>query len=178
VKTDEELAEELQELENGGRRTRAPVKKPPKKKSKATTGEDGAKPKKANGYTAPCDLSPALAEIMGTNQLPRNEVVKRMWAIIKERNLKDPKNGQYMLCDEQLLKVFGKKRVKTFGMMSILKDHIFKAGTMNEDMYVTKSSIKEEKDNVSSDEDTNGHSVAKHDSDDSFSEVGDSDEES
>jgi len=179
VKTDQELAEELQELERGGRRTRAPAKKPLKKrekKKKAT--DDPDKPKKVTAYTAPCDLSPALSEIMGTNQLPRNEVVKRMWAIIKERNLKDPRNGQFMICDDQLYKVFGKKRVKTFGMMGILKDHIFKAGTMSDEMYTpsSKSTPEEEHDSASNDEaTTNGHNVEKQDSDE-FSEVEDSDE--
>jgi len=40
-------------------------------------------------------------------QLARKEVVKKMWDIVKERNLQDPKDKRFMLCDEELQKVFG-----------------------------------------------------------------------
>ena len=40
--------------------------------------------------------------------MARKDVVKQMWAIVKERQLQDPANKQFMLCDDQLLKVFGK----------------------------------------------------------------------
>jgi chromatin remodeling complex protein RSC6 len=39
--------------------------------------------------------------------MARHEVVKKVWAIIKERNLYDPKNKQFAICDDELLKVFG-----------------------------------------------------------------------
>lgn len=39
------------------------------------------------GYTKSITLSPELASLMGSESLPRHEVVKKMWAIIKERNL-------------------------------------------------------------------------------------------
>lgn len=40
--------------------------------------------------------------------MARHEVVKRIWAIIKEKNLYDPKNKQFAICNEELLPVFGK----------------------------------------------------------------------
>ena len=40
--------------------------------------------------------------------MPRHEVVKKLWAVIKERELQDPANKQYAICDDQLLKVIGK----------------------------------------------------------------------
>jgi len=46
-----------------------------------------------------------------------------MWAIIKERNLYDPSNKQYAICDDDLLKVIGVQRFRTFGMMKFLKNH-------------------------------------------------------
>jgi upstream activation factor subunit UAF30 len=33
------------------------------------------------------------------------QVVKRMWAYIKENNLQDPKNKQMIKCDDKLSKV-------------------------------------------------------------------------
>ena len=64
--------------------------------------------RRETGFTKTYKLSPELAEIVGAEAMPRHEVVKRMWAIIKERNLYDPKNKQFAICDDQLLKVFGK----------------------------------------------------------------------
>jgi len=60
---------------------------------------------------------------MGSEALPRHEVVKKMWAIIKERNLYDPSNKQFAICDDDLMKVIGVKRFRTFGMMKFLKNH-------------------------------------------------------
>lgn len=78
---------------------------------------------KGTGFTRPLKLSPALAELMGTEELPRHAVVKKMWEIIKSRNLYDPKNKQFAICDEDLLKVMGVKRFRTFGMLKYLKGH-------------------------------------------------------
>lgn len=78
---------------------------------------------KGSGYTRAIKLSPALASLVGEKELARHEVVKRVWAIIKERNLYDPKNKQFAICDDELLKVIGVKRFRTFGMMKYLKDH-------------------------------------------------------
>lgn len=35
----------------------------------------------------------------------------------------DPSNKQYAICDDDLLKVIGVKRFRTFGMMKFLKNH-------------------------------------------------------
>lgn len=94
------------------------------KKSKPAKG--AAKKKggaKGTGYTRPYNLSPELAAICGAEALPRHEVVKKVWAIIKERNLYDPKNKQYAICDSELQKVIGVKRFRTFGMLKYLKPH-------------------------------------------------------
>lgn len=88
--------------------------KAPKKKGKGT------------GFTRPYKLSPELSELMGAEELPRHEVVKKVWKIIKEKNLYDPKNKQFAICDEQLEKVIGVKRFRTFGMMKYLMKHFIK----------------------------------------------------
>ena len=53
-------------------------------------------------------MSDELADIVGADTMPRHEVVKKLWQVIKERKLQDPKNKQFAICDDQLLKVFGK----------------------------------------------------------------------
>lgn len=60
---------------------------------------------------------------MGADSLPRQEVVKKMWEIIKERNLYDPKNKQFAYCDNELLPIMRVKRFRTFAMLKYLKRH-------------------------------------------------------
>lgn len=93
------------------------------KKSKPAKGAKKKGGAKGTGYTRPYNLSPELAAICGAEALPRHEVVKKVWAIIKERNLYDPKNKQYAICDSELQKVIGVKRFRTFGMLKYLKPH-------------------------------------------------------
>jgi len=114
-------------------------KLPPKKKkgSESDSDEDWAKTKKGSkkgggggggkragsGYTKTMNLSPELAALVGQNTMARHEVVKKVWSIIKERDLYDPKNKQFAICDDALFKVIGVKRFRTFGMMKYLKGH-------------------------------------------------------
>jgi len=91
-----------------------------KKKTKKAAGGGGNKGK---GYIRALTLSPELAELVGQESMARHEVVKKVWSIIKERDLYDPKNKQYAICDDALLKVIGVKRFRTFGMMKYLKNH-------------------------------------------------------
>ncbi|KAI8422904.1 hypothetical protein MSG28_014016 [Choristoneura fumiferana] len=115
----------------------APKKKRGKKKGSDDEDADWGKSKKektpkakkaggrgkGGGYTRAYKLSPALAELMGEEEMPRHEVVKRVWAIIKEKKLYDPNNKQFAICDDALYKVIGTKRFRTFGMMKYLKTH-------------------------------------------------------
>ena len=51
---------------------------------------DSGAPKKVNGLTKPMTLSPALATIVGAKKdekLARSEIVKRLWAYLKAKNL-------------------------------------------------------------------------------------------
>lgn len=75
------------------------------------------------GFTRPYQLSPQLAAVVGSDCLPRHEVVKRVWAIINQRNLYDPKNKQFAICDSQLQTIIGVKRFRTFAMLKYLKSH-------------------------------------------------------
>lgn len=99
-----------------------------KKDSDSDSGVDKKAPakeksKKGNAFTRPLKMSPELAALMGADSLPRHEVVKKVWAIIKERNLYDPKNKQFAVCDAELQVVMGVKRFRTFGMLKYLKKH-------------------------------------------------------
>lgn len=97
--------------------------KKPKAKKAAKKAGGGGGGGKGKGFTRPLQLSPELASLMGCETLPRHEVVKKVWALIKERNLYDPKNKQFAICDAELQKVIGVKRFRTFGMMKYLQPH-------------------------------------------------------
>ncbi len=47
---------------------------------------------KQNAFFSPVTPSKELAEITGSEALPRTEVVKKMWAYINRNNLQNPKN--------------------------------------------------------------------------------------
>ncbi|ODN06441.1 Upstream activation factor subunit spp27 [Orchesella cincta] len=94
-----------------------------KKSASASKGGAGAKKKGGTGFTKVIKLSPELSSVMGQPEMARHEVVKKIWSIIKEKNLYDPKNKQFAICNEELLPVFGVKRFRTFGMMKHLKNH-------------------------------------------------------
>ena len=79
----------------------------------------------ATGYTQPMKISSELEAVIGVKEAPRHEVIKRMWAYIKENNLQDPKNKQFANCDEKLEKVIGESRFKCFGMAKYLQNHMY-----------------------------------------------------
>jgi len=116
---DELLAKQLQDEDSRPSRrckAQAATKKPRKQKSE--------KPKGTSVYSRPCELLPPLSTVMETDKMPRPMIVKRMWEIVKEKDLLDPKNKQFMLCDDEMLELFGKKKVRMFGMMKLLKPYI------------------------------------------------------
>ncbi len=82
--------------------------------------------KKANSaFMKPLKVSPELAEVVGKGDLPRSEVVKKLWAYIKKNDLQDPKNKRNIVADEPLKKVFGGKAVvNMFEMTKLVSKHL------------------------------------------------------
>ncbi|MGP7795602.1 SWIB/MDM2 domain-containing protein [Sphingomonas sp. CLY1604] len=76
------------------------------------------------GITAPVTPSPELAEIVGTKNLPRSEVVSKVWDYIKKHGLQDAKDRRQINADEKLEKVFGKKSASMFEMNKHLSRHL------------------------------------------------------
>ncbi|MEH3121616.1 MAG: SWIB/MDM2 domain-containing protein [Sphingomonas phyllosphaerae] len=74
--------------------------------------------------TAPVTPSPELAEIVGTKDLPRSEVVSKVWEYIKKHDLQDAKDRRQINADENLEKVFGKKSASMFEMNKHLSRHL------------------------------------------------------
>ncbi|CAF1331833.1 unnamed protein product [Adineta steineri] len=75
-------------------------------------------------YNKELDISDQLACVVGGHRMPRSEVVKRMWVYFKQHNLLDPVNKQYVNCDETLSRLFGRRRIRAFGMLKDLARHL------------------------------------------------------
>lgn len=88
------------------------VKKTKKGKKGKTTKKAGAKKKSApkKPRVMPVKkLSDELAKICGVKELPRPEVVKKIWDYIKANNLQNPDDKRIILPDDTLGIVFGSK---------------------------------------------------------------------
>ncbi|KAJ2957323.1 hypothetical protein NQZ79_g6953 [Umbelopsis isabellina] len=84
------------------------------------------KPKRNTGLNRPLVLSATLAAFIGCSELSRPEVVKKLWKYIKENDLQDPADRRYILCDEELKKIFTRDRVNSFAMNRDLSAHLTK----------------------------------------------------
>lgn len=94
---------------------------------KAAKKSAKAKPaKKANAaFMKPMTIGPKLAEVIGSNPMPRTEVTKKLWAYIKKHNLQDPKNKRNIKADDKLKDVFGGKAVvNMFEMTKLVGKHL------------------------------------------------------
>jgi len=76
------------------------------------------------GIAAPVTPSAELAEIVGKDDLPRSEVVKKMWGYIKKNDLQDAKDRRQINGDDKLARIFGKKSVSMFEMNKHLSAHL------------------------------------------------------
>ncbi len=73
----------------------------------------------------PMQISDALAKIVGSNSIPRTEVVKKLWKYIKKHGLQDSINRRMINANEHLKKVFnGKKQVSMFDMTKLVSKHL------------------------------------------------------
>jgi chromatin remodeling complex protein RSC6 len=87
----------------------------------AASGGGGQKP---NALQQPLRASKELAAVVGTDPLPRGEVVSKVWDYIKKHQLQNPENRREILADATLEAVFGKKKVTMFEMNKHLAQHL------------------------------------------------------
>src|ERR1044072_3726125 len=101
--------------------TKANASTTPKKAKPAKT----APAKKVNpALLKPLQPSKELAAVVGSEPLPRPEVVSKVWDYIKTHKLQDPQNKREIMADEKLQAVFGKNRVTMFEMNKHLAPHL------------------------------------------------------
>lgn len=75
-------------------------------------------------FMKPMQPDADLAAIVGSEPLPRTEVIKKMWIYIKANGLQDKVNKRNVNADDKLLKVFGKPQVTMFEMAGIISKHL------------------------------------------------------
>ena len=101
-----------------------------KDETKAAEKKVKATGKPASGargcITAPVTPSADLAEIVGKDDLPRSEVVSKVWEYIKKHDLQDAKDRRQINADDKLEKIFGKKSASMFEMNKFLSAHLSK----------------------------------------------------
>ena len=82
---------------------------------------------KTKGIHAPLEISPALAKIIGTEEgerLTRGQVVKKLYAYIKDEGLQDAEYKMYFKPDKTMEPVFGDDTLRMCHMMKHLKEHL------------------------------------------------------
>ena len=91
----------------------------------AKTSQKKAARKPNAAFMTPMTPSPALAEIVGSNAIPRTEATKRLWTYIKKNKLQVPKNRRMIKADAVLKGVFGgKSTVNMFEMTKLIAKHL------------------------------------------------------
>lgn len=87
--------------------------------AKATT-----KAKANSAFMKPMRPSEQLAQIVGSEPLPRSEVTKKVWAHIKKNKLQNPENKREIMADDKLRPVFGSKKLDMFQMTKAINKHL------------------------------------------------------
>ena len=73
------------------------------------------------------NLSPELAEIVGTKKSTRPQVVKKLWVYIKAKKLQDSKNRRMICPDKKLSDVLGNRPIDMLKMAGAITKHLKKA---------------------------------------------------
>jgi upstream activation factor subunit UAF30 len=92
-------------------------------KNPTTEGKTG-EAKANSAFMKPLQPSKELAAIVGSDPLPRSEVVSKVWEYIKKHSLQNPENKREIIADDKLQPVFGKKKVTMFEMNKHLAAHL------------------------------------------------------
>jgi upstream activation factor subunit UAF30 len=114
---------EAKRMTNTGKKATPGKGAPEKGKTSKAPDEEKAKPV-PSAFAKPLQPSKELAAVVGSDPLPRTQVVSKMWEYIKKHNLQNEANKREILADEKLAAVFGKNKVTMFEMNKFLAQHL------------------------------------------------------
>lgn len=78
-----------------------------------------------NGFMKPLQPDKVLAGVVGTELLPRIQIVKKVWSYIREHGLQDTEDKRIIWTDDKLQAVFGgKKQVNMFEVTRLVNEHL------------------------------------------------------
>ncbi|PIS09958.1 MAG: hypothetical protein COT73_11860 [Bdellovibrio sp. CG10_big_fil_rev_8_21_14_0_10_47_8] len=106
---------------------KAATKKTATKKAapkKAATKKTASKRKPNPAFMRPLTPSATLAAVIGSGDMPRTQVVKKLWDYIKKHKLQDAANRRNINADDKLKALFGKSTVSMFEMTKIVSKHL------------------------------------------------------
>nr|ACG35017.1 SWIB/MDM2 domain containing protein [Zea mays] len=76
------------------------------------------------GLNKVCAISPELQTIVGETAMSRTQIVKQLWAYIRQNNLQDPDDKRKIICNDELRVVFETDTTDMFKMNKLLAKHI------------------------------------------------------
>lgn len=85
--------------------------------TKSAAGKRGPNP----AFMKPLQPDEQLAAIVGSEPMPRTQVVASVWKYIKENGLQESRN---INADEKLRPIFGKDQITMFEMMKLVNAHL------------------------------------------------------
>ena len=93
-------------------------------KKAAAKSATAAKRTPNSAFMKPLKPSAELAAVVGSEPLPRTQVVSKLWEYIKQHNLQDASNKRMINADDKLKAVFGKPQVNMFEMTGLVGKHL------------------------------------------------------
>jgi upstream activation factor subunit UAF30 len=116
---------ETNRMTNTGKKTQATPAKAAPAAGKSSKAPEAKKAKAAgSAFAKPLQPSKELAAVVGSDPLPRTEVVSKVWHYIKKHKLQNEANKREILADDKLAAVFGKSKVTMFEMNKFLAQHL------------------------------------------------------
>ena len=105
---------------------KAPAKTAPAaKKAPATKAAAPAKKRTPNAaFMKALTPSAELAAVVGSQPLPRTEIISKLWVYIKANNLQDATNKRNINADAKLKELFGKPQVSMFELAGLIGKHV------------------------------------------------------
>ena len=109
---------------NSAAAKKAPAKTAAAKKVAAKKATPAVKAPRKTTAASGLKPSDALAAVIGTEQVARTQVIKKLWDYIKAEGLQDAANKRAINADAKLLAVFGKPQVTMFELAGIVGRHL------------------------------------------------------